>query len=108
EVISVPDGEHELEVVTQGGTTRMFGAVLERDVPGVVLDALGVQGARIRFLDKQDDEHWAEQLRWRAPNLLIYQFGANESGDGFAYPMSEYFSTMVAVLEQGKKALPNS
>src|SRR5690606_1862512 len=99
-VVEVPDGEHELEIVTQGGTTRMFGVVLERKVPGVVLDALGVQGARIRFHDKQDDEHWAEQLRWRQPNLLVYQFGANESGDGFAYPMDEYYKTMVAVLEQ--------
>lgn len=108
EVVTVPDGEHELEIVTQGGTTRLFGVVLEREGPGVVLDALGVQGARIRFLDKQDDAHWAEQLAWRKPDLLVYQFGANESGDGFAYPMSEYYKTMVAVLEQGQKALPNS
>ncbi len=108
EVVQVPDGEHELEIVTEGGTTRLFGVVLERDVPGVVLDALGVQGARIRFLDKQDDAHWAEQLSWRKPDLLIYEFGANESGDGFAYPMSEYYKTMVAVLEQGKRALPKS
>ena len=108
ETVEVPDGEHEIEVVTEGGTTRMFGVVLERDVHGVVLDALGVQGARVRFLDKQDDAHWAEQLRWRKPDLIVYQFGANESGDGFAYPMDEYYKTMVAVLEQGKKALPAS
>ncbi|HEY6724922.1 MAG TPA: hypothetical protein VI197_12880 [Polyangiaceae bacterium] len=106
--VDVPDGEHEIEVVTEGGTTRMFGVVLERRVPGVVLDALGVQGARIRFLDKQDDAHWAEQLAWRKPDLIVYQFGANESGDGFAYPMSEYYKTMVAVLEQGRRALPES
>ena len=108
ETVEVPDGEHEIEVVTEGGTTRMFGVVLERNVPGVVLDALGVQGARIRFLDKQDDAHWAEQLAWRKPDLLVYQFGANESGDGFAYPMSEYYKTMLAVLEQGRRALPQS
>jgi len=108
ETVEVPDGEHEIEVVTEGGTTRMFGVVLEREGPGVVLDALGVQGARIRFLDKQDDAHWAEQLKWRQPNLFVYQFGANESGDGFAYPMDEYYKTMVAVLEQGRKALPGS
>jgi hypothetical protein len=38
----------------------------------------------------------------------VYQFGANESGDGFAYPMPEYYRTMVEVLEQGKSALPKS
>lgn len=108
EEIKVPDGEHELEIVTRSGTTRAFGVVMEREVPGVVLDAIGIQGARIRFLDKQDDAHWAEVLRWRAPSLLLYQFGANESGDGFAYPMDDYQRTMLDVLRQGKAAVPEA
>ncbi|MFO0568562.1 MAG: hypothetical protein U0263_23070 [Polyangiaceae bacterium] len=108
EELQVPDGEHELELVTTQGVTRGFGVVLERDVPGVVLDAIGIQGARVRFLDKQDDAHWAETLKWRKPDLLIYEFGANESGDGFAYPMDEYQRTMKEVLEQGRRALPDA
>ncbi len=106
--VRVPDGAHELEVMTTSGTSRAFGVVMERDGPGVVLDAIGIQGARIRFLDQQDDAHWAEQLRWRRPDLLVYQFGANESGDGFAYPMVDYHRTMKLVLEQGKRALPGA
>jgi hypothetical protein len=74
----------------------------------VVLDAIGIQGARIRFLDKQDDAHWAEQLKARKPDLLIYEFGANESADGLLYPMADYFRTMKDVLYQGKRALPGS
>jgi lysophospholipase L1-like esterase len=81
---------------------------MERDVAGVVYDAIGIQGARARFLDKQDDAHWAQQLKWRNPSLLIYQFGANESGDGFAYPMDQYYATLKAVLEQGKRAVPDA
>lgn len=108
EVVEVADGAHELEVVTKAGTSRAFGVVMERDEPGAVLDAIGIQGARIRFLDKQDDAHWAEQLRWRKPNLIIFQFGANESGDGFAYPMVDYHRTMKAVLEQTRKAVPGA
>ena len=106
--VDVPDGPHEFELFTKSGVSRAFGVVLERDVPGVVLDALGVQGARIRFLDKQDDAHWAEQLAWRKPDLLIYEFGANESADGLLYPMVDYHRTMKDVLEQGKRALPGS
>jgi len=108
EDIAVPDGEHELEVVTIKGSSRAFGVVMERDQPGVVLDALGVQGARIRFLDKQDDQHWAQQLQWRKPSLLIFHFGANESGDGFAYPMDQYHASMKAVLEQARRAVPEA
>jgi hypothetical protein len=107
-VVRVPDGAHQLAVQTRRGTSRLFGVVLEREGPGVVLDALGVQGARIRFLDKQDDRHWAEQLRLRSPHLLVYQFGANESADGFVYSMADYYRTMLDVLQQGKRALPEA
>lgn len=106
--LRVPDGEHQLSMQTKRGTSRLFGVVLEREGPGVVLDALGVQGARIRFMDKQDDQHWADQLKLRAPDLLVYQFGANESTDGFLYSMQDYHRTMREVLEQGKRALPGS
>ena len=107
-VVKVPDGSHQLALQTKRGTSRLFGVVLERDGPGVVLDALGVQGARIRFMDKQDDQHWADQLKLRSPNLIVYEFGANESTDGFLYPMADYHRTMQDVLEQGKRALPGS
>jgi hypothetical protein len=106
--VHVPDGPHLFEVVTRSGMTRTFGAVLERDTPGVVLDAIGIQGARIRFLDKQDDQHWADQLRLRNPNLVVFLFGANESIDGIAYPLEDYHDTMKAVLVQAKRALPNA
>ncbi len=107
-VVKVADGSHQLSLQTKRGTSRLFGIVLEREGPGVVLDALGVQGARIRFMDKQDDQHWADQLKLRSPNLLVYEFGANESTDGFLYSMADYHRTMRDVLEQGKRALPGA
>jgi lysophospholipase L1-like esterase len=104
----LPDGEHQFKVVAKSGESRLFGFVLERNQPGVVLDAIGIQGARIRFLDKQDDAHWAEQLKWRRPELIVYHFGANESGDGFAYSMEDYHATMKEVLLQAKRAVPEA
>jgi lysophospholipase L1-like esterase len=106
--LAVEDGPHELEVQTLSGESRLFGIVLERSGPGLVLDALGVQGARVRFLDKQDDAHWAEQLRFRDPDLVVYQFGANESGDGFVYSMADFHRTMLEVLAQAKRAVPRA
>jgi hypothetical protein len=107
-VIDVPDGPHELEILTKSGQSRLFGVTLERDVPGVVLDAIGIQGARVRFLDKEDDAHWAAELKSRDPALLIYEFGANESADGLMYPMVDYHRTMAEVLVQGKNAVPKA
>lgn len=104
----VPDGPHGIEVRADGAGVRAFGVVMERDVPGVVLDAIGIQGCRIRFLDKSDDAHFAEQLKARNPALTVFQYGMNESEDGELFPLDQYASTMRDVLRQVRAALPNS
>ncbi len=104
----VADGPHGIEVRADGAGVRAFGVVMERDVPGVVLDAIGIQGCRIRFLDKSDDAHFAEQLRARDPSLTVFQYGMNESEDGEIFPLDQYESTMKSVLKQVRTALPNS
>jgi hypothetical protein len=104
----VPDGPHELEVRAMSANVRAFGVWMERDEPGVVLDAIGIQGCRIRFLDQSDDAHWAEQLRLRDPALTVFEYGMNESEDGELYPLDQYEETMKAVLLQVKAALPKA
>ncbi|MEJ7728890.1 MAG: GDSL-type esterase/lipase family protein [Polyangiaceae bacterium] len=103
----VPDGEHELEIRPLGAGVRAFGVWMERE-RGVVLDAVGIQGARIRFLDQTDDVHWAEQLALRDPALTIFHYGMNESEDGEKYPLDEYQASMKVVLEQVRRALPRA
>jgi hypothetical protein len=107
-IFPVPDGPHELEVRAESANVRAFGVWMERDEPGVVLDAIGIQGCRIRFLDQSDDAHWAEQLRLRDPQLTVFEYGMNESEDGELYPLDQYEATMKAVLVQVKGALPKA
>ena len=107
--IEAPDGPHKLEIRSLGGgPVRVFHTILERDVPGVVVDAVGIIGCRLRFLDKMDDAHWADELKRRDPSLIAFTYGANESGDSFAYPMDQYEATARAVLKQARDALPNA
>jgi lysophospholipase L1-like esterase len=91
-----------------GANVRAFGVWMERDGPGAVLDAIGIQGCRIRFLDQSDDAHFAEQLRLRDPKLTVFQYGMNESEDGELYPLDQYEETMRAVLAQVRAALPHA
>jgi hypothetical protein len=107
-IYEVPDGAHELEVRVLSAGVRAFGVWMERDAPGVVLDAIGIQGCRIRFLDQSDDAHWAEQLRLRNPSLTVFQYGMNEVEDGELYPLDQYEATMKAVLTQVREALPHA
>ena len=106
--VSVDDGEHSLEVKVGGGAeARLFGVALEREVPGVVWDALGVLGGRARMLDVNDDAHWAASLRARDPALVVLQYGTNESTDT-GYPMDQYEASLEAVLKQVRLALPQA
>ena len=72
-----PDGgPHEFELLTRRANVRLFEKPCSNaDEPGVVLDAVGVVGARLRTLDESDDAHFAEALAWRKPNLVVFQFG---------------------------------
>ena len=80
--VTVPDGAGQLSIRTWGnGDVRMFGVALERDEPGVVYDALGANGARIRLWDAMSEDNWADQLALRKPALIILEYGTNESED---------------------------
>ncbi len=107
-VIQVPDGPHHFELRVAKGPVRAFGTWMERDVPGVVLDSIGIQGARLRFLDQSNDAHYAQALQMRNPHLIVFEFGLNESADGFAYPMDRYRETSLAVMKEIRKALPKT
>ncbi len=104
----VDDGPHELSVHTWGGAeARFFGVALERKTPGVVWDALGVNGSRARLLDVNQLEHWTESLRSRDPALVILQFGTNESADT-GYPMDQYEASLRKVLQHVHDAVPTA
>lgn len=107
-VIEVPEGPHRFELRVAKGPVRAFGTWMENDQPGVVLDSVGIQGARLRFLDQSDDAHYAEALQMRKPQLIVFEFGLNESADGFAYPMDRYKETSLAVMRQIRKVLPDT
>lgn len=104
--VSVPDGAGQLSIRTWGdGDVRMFGVALERDVPGVVYDALGANGARIRLWDAQNEGHWAEQLELRKPSLIVLQYGTNESEDD-DFKLETYEPALDRVLGKIQKAAP--
>ncbi len=107
--VQTTDGPHTLEIRSLGGgNVRVFHTILERDEPGIVVDAVGIIGCRLRFLDKIDDAHWADELKRRNPNLIAFTYGANESSDSFAYPMDQYEVTARSVIKQARDALPGS
>jgi lysophospholipase L1-like esterase len=88
------------------GQVRLFGVTLEKAGPGVVYDSLGVNGAFTTILARIFNEgQWAGQLRWRRPDLVILNYGANESGFA-AYVDKEYEKELRQALRRLRAALP--
>lgn len=81
-VVVVPDGPHRLTLEhAGGGAVDLFGVVLERGIPGVIVDSLGVVGRRLGSLRSWDWSIIGEQLATRDPRLVVLQYGTNEADD---------------------------
>jgi lysophospholipase L1-like esterase len=76
--VDVEDGPHEINVTAPKGPVRLYGVVMERDGPGVVVDGLMLVGARSRRLGNFAPAHWGRQVQFRQPDLLLFWLGAND------------------------------
>ncbi len=87
------------------GTWRIFGMSLDRSEMGIVVDALGINGAQVGTLLHWGEEHFAEQLRHRAPALVVLAYGTNESMDA-TLDDEEFERRLVDVLGRVARAVP--
>lgn len=100
-------GENTFEVKSASGSVRLFGAVIENDGPGVVYDSLGVNGAYAGLLvSAMAEGHWVEQLSHRNPNMVIINYGTNESEYASANQMQKYEKDLHEVIRRVREALP--
>jgi hypothetical protein len=105
--LTVPEGLHSLEIRPRGdGEVRFFGATLDRAQIGLVFDTLGINGARISTMREWDETHFQEQLKKRAPDLLVFAYGTNESADDA--PLESYSRAWVDVLSRVRRAVPGA
>jgi lysophospholipase L1-like esterase len=107
--VQTSGGPHTLTVRAAGnGEVRLFGVALESGPGGVEYDSLGVNGAFVGLLaNYMDGEHWTEQLRHRNPDLVILNYGTNES-QFERLPMDQYHRDTVEVIGRIRAALPNA
>ena len=109
EIDAPQKGENSFEIKTTSGSVRMFGAVLENDGPGVVYDSLGVNGAFAGLLATvMNEQHWTTQLQHRNPNLVILNYGTNESQYASDDQMARYERDLREVVRRVHAALPNA
>jgi lysophospholipase L1-like esterase len=77
---NLPGGGHEVTVKVKSGKPLVFGLQFLKKTPGVVYDSLGINGAHITVLSRWVGEKpWGDQLRHYQPDLVVINYGTNES-----------------------------
>jgi lysophospholipase L1-like esterase len=106
--IELADAPHQIELRTVGdGEVRVFGMALDRAQVGVVVDALGINGAEVFTPLRWNESHFAEQLRHRSPDLVVLAYGTNESLEA-KLSDAEYERTVVDLLGRIARAAPSA
>jgi len=77
----IPEGATKFTLRVTRGTVRLYGAEFRTRATGVMYSSLGINGANVTLLSRSFNErHWAAELRHYKPNLVIVNYGTNESG----------------------------
>jgi len=107
--LSAAEGVSSFQLRTIEGDVSLYGVVLENDDPGVVYDSLGVNGAFAGLLaTTMNGPHWTEQLQHRNPNLVILNYGTNESEYASDDQMQRYDRELREVVNRVRRALPGA
>jgi lysophospholipase L1-like esterase len=103
----VAEGSHQLTLRPSGnGPVELFGVVMERNAPGVIVDAMGVGGTQAWHLAHWDWSFIGEHLRRRRPSLVIIAYGTNESANDFT-TREKIVKTYSDTIAKVKEAMPD-
>ncbi|MCB9730456.1 MAG: hypothetical protein H6746_18445 [Deltaproteobacteria bacterium] len=102
------DGPHEVEIRPRGnGEVLLFGVALDRSRPGVVMDTMGINGARASAQLQWDPRLFAEHLTRRDPDLVVLAYGTNAIGDDDD-PIESYEKRLDLVVNRVRSLLPQT
>lgn len=97
-------GAKRFKVRHVAGDPQIMGAFVERAEPGVVLDTVGINGARLATVLAWEPRQLKQQLAWRNPDLLVLAFGTNEVFDNTR--VSSYLKHFEQVISLAREARP--
>src|SRR5690606_10013694 len=80
----------------------LLGVFVEAEQPGIVLDAFGINGARLRTLLAWDGIQWTAHLAQRSASLVVLSYGTNEVGD--ATKIEDYRADYAEVVARTRHA----
>ena len=107
-IIQIPPSSRHFEIRVASGPVRALGVRFEKPGPGVEYDSLGLNGAFVSVLARMFNAgHWAEELQHVQPDLVIINYGTNESGYA-SFVDQSYGKELKEVVRRIRAALPEA
>jgi len=101
-------GAREIKLRVERGTVRLFGVSFERNAPGVIYNSLGLNGGQVQVVVRYfEKSQWTEELRHQHPDLVVINYGTNESVYA-DYIERSYSGELRQVIERVKAAVPRA
>lgn len=95
----------ELLLRQVSGRPEFFGVVIEAKQPGVVLDTLGIDGARARTPLAWQAEAWERELARRGADLVVLAYGTNEVFE--AHAAASYQQHFLDLMARVRRVVPD-
>ncbi|MDX7986961.1 hypothetical protein FE392_06395 [Xenorhabdus sp. 12] len=85
---------------------KIGGWLVKRQSPGIMLSALGINGATINMLDKWQPQ-WVDTLAQLKPDMVILAYGTNEAFND-SLDLATYQKELTAKVQNIRKAIPQA
>jgi hypothetical protein len=104
----IPPEAREFKLKVTRGTVRLFSLEFFKPGDGVVYDSIGLNGCWAGVLaHHMNAEHWATELRAAKPDLVIINYGTNETGYK-NYVEGAYPKDVREIIRRVREALPET
>ncbi|OKP04286.1 SGNH/GDSL hydrolase family protein [Xenorhabdus eapokensis] len=95
-----------INLYPQDTQLKIGGWLIKSQTPGIMLSALGINGATINMLDKWQPQ-WIDTLAQTKPNMVILAYGTNEAFND-SLDLVAYQQDLTAKIQDIRRAIPQA
>jgi len=108
--LDIEPGPHELRLSGFDRSNFVYGVLLEKTGPGVVIDNLGISSGRAPRLRFVGEDQWQAQIRKRNPDVMSFAFGVNSAGkhkapDNWLEEYRDHYARILATARAAREEL---
>jgi lysophospholipase L1-like esterase len=108
QTLALPAGTKIVSLRVAGAAVEVFGVAFATGKSGVTYDSIGLNGASTTVMSRAfQPANWSEALQHRDPDLVVINYGTNESGY-LKFIDDQYEGELRRAIQRVRSALPEA